>query len=129
MQINKPRILCVDDDQCIGEILPLFIQQLLGPDAASIQLAHSGNEAIELLKQGQAFDLIVSDYTMDNGSGADLMAFLHVNYVRTPFILFSGTQDPIFPYVCENFVGIVQKPHGDKLLEAITQALRIPMLI
>lgn len=126
MQTNKPRILFVDDDQFIGEILPLYVRQLLGPDAAFVQLAHSGNEAIELLKQGQAFDLIVSDYSMDDGTGADLMAFLHVSCARTPFILFSGTQDPVFPYICENFVGVIQKPNGDKLMEAITQALRIP---
>ena len=56
--------------------------------------AESANAAIEMLKS-QKYDLILSDFNMDNGSGLDLLKSVRGNPLtkKLPFIMVTGNAD------------------------------------
>ncbi len=80
------RILLVDDEFEILEILETLI---LSEINCEIVKSVSGNKAIEELKKDQKFDLILSDYNMTDGNGADLFNY-NVQNSNLPFIFISG---------------------------------------
>ncbi|PWR72924.1 response regulator [Methanospirillum stamsii] len=79
-------VLYVDDE------LPhlMLAQEYLGAsNKISITGVASGKEAIDALRTGQ-FDVIVSDYLMQDMDGIELLRYVRANYEGTPFILFTG---------------------------------------
>ena len=113
------RILYVDDDPQYHSLVAMAIKQRLGID---IELASSGYEAIELLNQGERYSMIVSDYMMPNGNGADLFKHLTDNKIFSLFILFTGHDDDAelrsqFPG--NMFLGMVSKAKVRKLCSLI----------
>lgn len=71
MDIDRPTLLVVDDDA----MLLMTMVHLLGDVGFSVTPAESGNAAIALLEHAD-FDVILSDWFMSDGSGADLHAWL-----------------------------------------------------
>jgi CheY-like chemotaxis protein len=71
MDIDRPTLLVVDDDA----MLLMTMVHLLGDVGFSVTPAESGNAAIALLERAD-FDVILSDWFMSDGSGADLHAWL-----------------------------------------------------
>ena len=118
----KARILLVDDDVSIREGLALYLLSDLG-DKLVIAEAGSGNEAIRLLDEGLRFDVIVSDYSMNDGSGADLLRHVNEYFPSIPFILFTSMIEPVLPRVTGNFVGVVEKPDFKRLKRKIIEAI------
>lgn len=99
-------ILYVEDEEDLREVITSVI---LNDVKAHVSTISSGNLAIEALKSGSKFDLIISDYKMADGSGADLQQFMKKDSDTTPFILFTSTIEPSLPETSENFLGIVEK--------------------
>ncbi|MGE0525590.1 MAG: response regulator [Bdellovibrionales bacterium] len=118
----KARILLVDDDVSIREGLALYLSSDLG-NQLDIVVARSGNEAIRLLNEGLRFDVIVSDYSMNDGDGAELLQHVSENFPSTPFILFTSMVEPVLPRVTGNFHGIVEKPAFTSLKRKIIEAI------
>jgi len=83
----KPeKILIADDSEEIQEILSLFIESEFDNP---IDCVSSGHQAIEKIKSNQ-YALIISDYNMPNGNGAELFDFLKTHAPHIPFILVCG---------------------------------------
>lgn len=84
------RLLVVDDDHRVLTALSRACRRF-----ASVEAAHSGNEAIRLLAAGLEVDGVVTDLIMDDGSGLDLHDWLAVHRPaladRTVFL--SGVPD------------------------------------
>ncbi len=80
------KILLVDDEAEILEILETLITSEIN---CEIVKSASGNKAIAELKKDQEFDLILSDYNMADGNGADLFNF-NVKNKNLPFVFISG---------------------------------------
>lgn len=80
-------ILFVDDDPQYRELVPTYLKKQLGVD---VTIAKSGNEAIQLLQQGNRFQLVVSDYKMADGNGGDLYDYLNSHHICSLFILFTN---------------------------------------
>jgi response regulator RpfG family c-di-GMP phosphodiesterase len=78
------RILIIDDESSGRDLLALTTQRTI---SAEIVTAQSGFEAIQTLKTDTHFQLIISDYQMINGTGADLFHYLQKKEMRIPFIL------------------------------------------
>ena len=79
-------VLYVDDE------LPhlMLAREYLGGSARiTITCVSSGKEAIDSLKSGK-YDVIVSDYLMQDMDGIDLLKYVRTNYRSIPFILFTG---------------------------------------
>ena len=79
-------VLYVDDE------LPhlMLAQEYLGASGkVTLTCVSSGKEAIDALRTGK-FDVIVSDYLMQDMDGIQLLKYVRANYEGTPFILFTG---------------------------------------
>ncbi|MBT3990102.1 MAG: response regulator [Rhodospirillaceae bacterium] len=83
----KKRILAIDDEKITHEIISL----VLG-DSSDISSALSGREALELIDQGQEFDLILLDVIMPDLNGYDIIQQLKrkPNTKDTPVIFLTG---------------------------------------
>jgi two-component system response regulator PilR (NtrC family) len=82
---NRARILIVDDERSIRELLEIFLRKA-GYDVQSAQSAPAG---LELIKSTE-FDLIVSDIRMPDMSGIDLLRHLRANNFNGQFILLTA---------------------------------------
>ena len=69
--LSKVNILCVEDDLDSREVLQLFLEQC----GASVTSVESASEAVSVLnKNGQVFDVIISDLAMPNEDGYSLIS-------------------------------------------------------
>ncbi len=80
------KVLLVDDELEILEILETLI---LSEVECEITKCSSGNQAISKLKESDQFDLILSDYNMPDGNGADLFKY-NTDNKNLPFVFISG---------------------------------------
>lgn len=91
--MERPTILCVDDDDLILTILEEQLQQGLG-DGYDITLATSGGEALALIAdlQAEATDIpiIISDQNMQGMSGDRFLIQAHALLPQTLKILLTG---------------------------------------
>jgi CheY-like chemotaxis protein len=70
--MKRPAILLVDDDEQLRSALA----RGLGHYGYEVTVAEDGVAALELLRAGHAFDVVVSDYDMPRMNGAALLAEL-----------------------------------------------------
>ena len=71
----KPRALIVDDDANIRSL----ISTILSRESYDVAQAEDGEEAIGLLRDGFAFDVIVLDLMMPKTDGLGVVAYLEEN--------------------------------------------------
>jgi putative nucleotidyltransferase with HDIG domain len=87
---SKTRILFVDDEPLLRELLRLSVEQI--PGDWDPRFAASGEEALRLLAQ-EHFDLVVSDMHMPGISGSELLNEVMEHYPATSRIILSGYAD------------------------------------
>lgn len=85
---NRPKILCVDDEQQILSSLKRLFRRK-GYDVAT---AESGAAGLQMLESG-SFDLIISDMRMPNMNGAEFLAKACASWPETNRILLTGYAD------------------------------------
>jgi two-component system, cell cycle sensor histidine kinase and response regulator CckA len=83
---QRARVLVVDDELLTTRVLT----ELLAPHDVSV--ATSGREAIALMQQDTAFDVIVCDLQMSHGTGMDVYAYLqqHAPQLARRMIFMTG---------------------------------------
>lgn len=84
-----PKILIVDDDENLLRLMSEYLH-LAGFD---YDLAFSAAKARGLLKR-YGYDMIISDYSMPGESGLDLLRFVSSRHPGTPFLLWTGEDNP-----------------------------------
>ncbi|MBY0517508.1 MAG: response regulator [Bacteriovoracaceae bacterium] len=109
------RVLVVDDHEDFRDMVSHFLK---GLKIKIVQCA-SGNEAIEELKNGVQFDLIISDYQMPEGDGLEVLKFLASNKIQSKFILFTSYEGLQLPVQYDHFLGIISKYEFSKLSSLI----------
>lgn len=82
------KILLVDDDD---ELLAVISESLI-KDGHKTELCYSKAEALEMLA-GNAFDLLVFDVTLPDGSGFDLCQQYRTSGGTTPILMLTGKSD------------------------------------
>lgn len=84
------RILVVDDEPIISQIIARVLRH--GND---VTIANSGDQALQLVDDGNEFDLILLDVVMPEMTGHDVIALLkrHPNARDTPVIFLTGRSD------------------------------------
>lgn len=84
------KLLLIEDD--------LYIREIYGSNIglkcnAEVDLASSGDEAIKILRRNIKYDFIVSDHSMPNGTGLDVLRYLETSDLKIPFLFFSSEVD------------------------------------
>jgi len=82
----KPRVLVIDDEGAICELLSLYLGQK-GLEVATVRTAR---EARVLVERGQ-FDLVILDWKLDGVEGLDLLHLSKTRHPERPVIIFTGT--------------------------------------
>jgi signal transduction histidine kinase len=94
--MSKKAIVCVDDERIVLTSLRDQLAQQIGNEY-EIELAESGEEAIEIFEECQAENievpLIITDQIMPGIKGDELLILLHQLYPKTLKILLTGQAD------------------------------------
>jgi DNA-binding response OmpR family regulator len=85
---GKKRLLVVDDEAGIGELLALYFK-LKGLEVTTLQ---STVAAIAQIEQGN-FDLLILDWHLDGTDGLDLLNLSKAMHPGLPVIVFTGDSD------------------------------------
>lgn len=113
------KYLIVDDDPEILEILSLFVESEF---EVSVLTAESGNIARDLLINESNISLIISDFKMNDGTGADLYQYLSEERLDIPFILLTGADSREYMLDFDQYlndredIAFLEKPFDDQEL-------------
>tara|TARA_B110001454_G_scaffold64823_1_gene62995 strand:+ start:42333 stop:42731 length:399 start_codon:yes stop_codon:yes gene_type:complete len=129
MEINRKTILLVDDEDFYRELLIEKIPKETSIKLTDISTASSGTEAISLLESGRTFDLIISDYSMPNGTGVEILKYLNKNENPTRLILFTNSINIEIPPHKENFLGVIDKFDLPTLITTVQSCLQREQVI
>ena len=112
------RVLVVDDQASMRGLIRSYLRKL---GFESIDEAESGSQAAKLLG-AKPFNLVISDFNMDGGSGLDLLKTMrgHPVLKRIPVIMVTGNADKetVTSVVQAGVNGYVVKPVSLEALKA-----------
>jgi DNA-binding NtrC family response regulator len=119
--MGKSKILVVDDDQIVLD----SCRRILAAEDFQVSLAHSVDEALEVLKRGD-FGLVLIDVKMPEYDGIDLLRKIREQWPGLPSILMSGY--PTRETIADGFQGgaakFIAKPFTpDELLAMIRRVI------
>lgn len=93
--MNKPVILCVDDEPDILKTLKIQLKNEFKNDYF-YELAESGDEALDLLKDFQEevqVIVVISDWLMPGIKGDELLIQVHQKYPKIIKVMLTGQAD------------------------------------
>ncbi|MEG3840117.1 response regulator [Microcoleus sp. herbarium14] len=93
--MNKPVILCVDDEPDILNTLKMQLKNEFKDDYF-YELAESGAEALDLLEDFEEADqviVVVSDWLMPGIKGDELLIKVHQKYPKIITVMLTGQAD------------------------------------
>lgn len=102
----SPHILLVEDEESIR----FMLQTKLIKSGYNVTTAANGLHAIQIVKSGKSFDLILCDLKMPGKDGLELFIELRMRNVETPVVILTGF------------------PEKEKILHAIRHGVRDVLL-
>jgi CheY-like chemotaxis protein len=89
MEQQTLNILLVDDDEFFANVVA---NQLQDEYQYKVTVAHNGREAQELISTGGSnhFDMILTDYSMPEMNGIDLLKWINENRMETPVVILTA---------------------------------------
>jgi len=125
---RTPRVLVVDDEERVRDLLVTVLKM---NDEYEVHEARDGVEAKEAIENG-SFDLVVTDLTMPNMTGLELMQWGHQYAPKLMWIILTGhgTFDDAVRAVQLGAFDFISKPllTMDPLLISVRNALQIQQL-
>lgn len=121
MRARTKRILCVDDERDICELLSTLFSHL----DYEVVTADSPRAALEEVGRG-AFDLYVIDTRFPGESGLDLCAALRERTPAVPVLFYSGAdaEESQDAGICAGAAAYVPKSHLDDLIRMAQRLLQ-----
>lgn len=116
---NTPRILVVDDEQCIRELL----SDILNREGYEVTLAENGSEALELFDT-QSFKAVFTDVGMPGMSGWELARAIRERHNDIPLAVITGWGEAVSSTEQETAKvdWVVAKPFSiDRIAEIVTE--------
>lgn len=115
------RILYAEDDEFLrSQLVEHLVTRL---PLVTVTQARSGNDAIKILESGQIFDIVISDYSMPDGNGGDLLRYIYEEKKRCVFAFYTGSVNLVLPNTDAFFLGVIEKPDFEMLVERITSVI------
>ncbi len=99
------KILVADDDLVMRALITAYLHSML--PKSIVYTAHDGEFALNLFHKYEDYDLIITDYEMDNMNGDELAKIIHSEDENIPIICLTGRKDicteeyPFFDMVLE----------------------------
>lgn len=129
--MNKPVILCVDDEKFVLDSLRTALVEALG-DQYIVEIAQGGRDALELINELLAeqhdVPVIIVDYIMPDMKGDELLRHLHEITRKTLKIMLSGqatTQGVTNAVNDANLYRYIAKPWSEtNLILVVSEALQ-----
>jgi PAS domain S-box-containing protein len=125
--MNKPTIVCIDDELLVLSSLRDALSQVLGDDFA-VEIAESGEEALEIIqeltKHNREVPLVISDQLMPGIKGDQLLAEIHAQHPKTLKVMLTGQASPEaigHAVNAANLFRYVAKPWNDATLIGIVR--------
>ena len=87
-RVPNRRILLVDDDRGLRHVLSTFLQEV----GHTVETAGDGPEALDILRDGSGFDLILLDIGLPSMSGLDVLARVR-NLASPPLVIVMTADD------------------------------------
>ena len=117
-------ILVVDDDESVTELESIRLPRL----GYEVTTCATVSEALELLRDPEAYDLLLTDYNMPGRTGLDLTRRVRERGLDLPVVLMSGFQAQVSAENAEavGVDAVLQKPVGRKELAAVIAQLTRP---
>jgi CheY-like chemotaxis protein len=116
------KILLVDDDPGMIELVAEHIEKCFS--GIELITATSGYNAIKILQNNRNFEIIISDYNMPDGTGADVLKYIAQTKHPIFIVLHTSDLNPILPeQLGDFFLGIVQKMNFDELNRILVKLL------
>ena len=117
------RILILEDDACYAELLSFKLRG----EWPACELRLAGNQAdFKTAMKREAFDLIISDYSMPQFNGLEALAFVREKHPGIPFVIVSGSIDDELAVesLKAGATDYVLKDRAARLVPAIRRALQ-----
>lgn len=122
--MNKPKILVLEDEQDIADIIIDTLSDL----ASSVVHSTSSAEAQKVINDGTHFDLIISDIKMPGETGMEFVAWLRAKGIQCPVIFQTAFADKhlMIDAIRLGACDFLSKPYdADQLLESVERVLFI----
>lgn len=84
------RVLCVDDEPGLAELVATYLERDAGFDCETT-VETDPNAALDRIRS-EAFDCVVTDYDMPARTGVELLSSARETHPELPFLLFSATE-------------------------------------
>lgn len=126
---REARVLVVDDEENIRRLLRAILTRM-PQQPCMVQEASNAEEGMEMLDR-QAFDLVISDYRMEERTGVDLLAHAHDVRPSAARMLITafGELDIGVEAINRGHVdGFLRKPWENARLVALVDSLLAPRL-
>ena len=118
----RPRVLLVDDEAGIRRALQRALKR-----RNEVTAVGSGEEAIQLLRNGMAVELVISDLLLPGTNGIDIHAFIERERPellrRTLFLTGGATTRDARRFMAEHPDSVLVKPVEASRLDAIVQSV------
>ena len=111
--IEGAKILLVDDDAEVSDVLGLMLQQL----GCKVRVTSSGKEALRAFKRGD-YGLVITDLGMPDMSGTDVAKAVKGARPETPVILITGWGIQVGLKELPEIDGVIEKPFSKDALSA-----------
>ncbi len=117
------KILVIDDEEIVREATATMLRQA----GHFVSEAGNGEEALQVLQDGQRFDLIVTDLVMPGKEGLETIQSIRKSYPELRLIAMSGAMSSSTYLRAASALGatvVLQKPFRRiELLDAVKKAL------
>jgi CheY-like chemotaxis protein len=119
--VKRTRILLVDDDPEVSDIIGLTLEHL----GHEVMVATSGGEALDAFERDN-YGLVITDLGMPDVSGIDVARAVKAKKPNTPVMLITGWGVQIDPEQMSEIDSVIEKPFGkDSLLAQMAELLPV----
>jgi len=118
-------ILLVEDCDYISQLIDSMLQR----EGYSVDVACDGRKALDLLEQGRAYNLIITDLLMPNLDGMGLVQKVNERHDHIPIIVISGggvtlDSSAALKAVEESVFAVMRKPVDfEIMIQAVKEAI------
>jgi len=119
--LKRSRILLVDDDPEVSDIIGLTLEHL----GHRVTVVTSGREALSAFKKND-YGLVITDLGMPDVSGLDVARAVKATKPTTPVLLITGWGVHLDPEQMREIDSVIEKPFGkDALLAQMAELLPV----